>query len=138
MALLPELRPFRELESLFDREFIPFVPVWQETMPSVNLYETDNAVVAEFSLPGMQAKDIEIELENDVLTVRGESKQEQEEKGRHYYRREFSQRRFSRSLTLPVEVQADKAKAEMKNGVLQVTIPKAESAKRKKVKVAVK
>lgn len=125
------------MDDFFDRDFVPMLPVWQESGPSANIYETDTEVVAELSLPGIDAKEVDVEVENDTLTVKGESKKETTRKDRHYYRREFSRRSFSRSLILPTEVQADKAKATMKDGILTVTVPKAESAKRKKVKVAV-
>lgn len=79
----------------------------------------------------MDAKDIDISLANDVLTIRGEKKQEKEETDENYHRVERSDRAFSRSIRLPDEVQSDKIKASYKDGVLKVTLPKSEEAKKK-------
>jgi HSP20 family protein len=137
MTAFPELKAFQDLERWFERDFVPMIPVWREVIPAANIYETKNEVVAELALPGIEAKDVDIEIENDVLSLKAESQKEEKQEERNYYRREIIQRSFSRTINLPVSVQAGKAKAQMKDGVLRVTIPKAESVKRKKIKVAV-
>jgi len=99
------------------------------TLPAVDLYETDDEVVVKAVLPGLKAEDVQISVTGDVFTLRGEIKQEEERKDAKYHIRESRYGSFERSLRLPVGVQTDKAKAEFENGVLQVTLPKAEAVK---------
>ncbi len=138
MALLPELRNFQDMDRFFDRDFVPMVPLWQESVPSANVYETEDKVVAEFSLPGIKGDEVGVEVEDDTLTISAESKHEEEQNERSYYRREIAQQSFKRRVALPKPVQSNQAKADMENGILTVTMPKAEQAKRKSVKVNVK
>jgi len=102
-----------------------------------DLYETDDALVLEMWVPGVNPDDIEITLEGNTLTIRGEVKPEADEKVRRYYLREIPHGSFVRSFTLPVEVDADKAKAEFKHGVLKLTLPKVEAARARRIKVEV-
>jgi HSP20 family protein len=88
-------------------------------------------------LPGMKKEDIKVTLMNNVLTVSGERKHASEEKGRTYYRIERSYGKFQRTLELPSEVVADKAKATYKDGILELTIPKSEKAKEKEIAIEV-
>ena len=101
------------------------------TLPSVNVKDTTDAFVVEMAAPGMEKKDFNIELNNDLLTISSEKKHEKKDKGSDYTRREFSYQSFSRSFTLPLYVERDKIKAEYKNGVLNISIPKKEEAKPK-------
>jgi HSP20 family protein len=80
---------------------------------------------------------LRITVADDQLTVRGETRQESEQKRRHYYRQEIRQGAFQRSIALPVEVDAAKARAELKNGVLQITLPKSKQPKAKEIEVSV-
>jgi HSP20 family protein len=91
-------------------------------------------------LPGWKPEDVDVTVENGVLTLRGEWKQEEEHKDdkSRWLRREIRYSSFERSIQLPTEVEADKAKAEFENGVLTLTIPKAEVVKPKQIKIAVK
>ena len=102
-----------------------------------DLYETDDALVLEMWVPGLAPEDIEITVEGNTLTVRGEVKPVADDKVRRYYLQEIPQGSFVRSFTLPVEVDADKAKAEFKNGVLKLTLPKVETARAKRIPVEV-
>ncbi len=86
-------------------------------------------------VPGLEAKDIDISLSNDVLTIKGTKEQEKEEKEENYHRIERSYGSFSRSIRLPREVQGDKIKANYKNGVLKITLPKSGEAREIKIKV---
>jgi len=148
-------RPFSEMtrwEHDIDEMFENFLgrrirPFWPErwwpasgleiTTPTVDLYEEKDDIVVKAELPGMEKDDIEINLTDDRLTIKGEKKQEQETKRENYYRSERSYGSFIRTLDLPREVQTDKVKAAFKNGVLEIRLPKTEEAKKKETKVKV-
>jgi HSP20 family protein len=106
-------------------------------IPAVDLAETEGDYVLKADLPGLTEKDVHIELENNVLTVSGERKAENEESGQGFRRVERSYGSFTRRLTLPEGVDADAIKATVNNGVLEVHIPKPEAAKPRKVEIAV-
>jgi len=101
----------------------------------VDLYETNDEVVVKASLPGVKPEDIDISVTGQLLTLKGETKDEREEKAQNYYRRERRAGTFVRQLTLPTEVDPNKADAEFEHGVLQLKLPKAESMKPKTIKV---
>ena len=105
--------------------------------PRVDVAETDTEVKVSAELPGMDEKDISVELQDDVLILRGEKKSEQEEKGKNWFRREQSWGTFHRAVELPAGVDAGKAKAQFKKGVLTFTAPKRpeEQARRRTVPI---
>ena len=105
--------------------------------PSVDIFENDNEVVVTAELPGMNAKDIDLRLENNVLTLRGERHFEKETKEENYHRIEREYGTFTRSFALPTAVNGDKVTAEYKDGILKVVLPKNEERKPKAIKVAV-
>jgi HSP20 family protein len=135
-----DLASLREsMDKLFEEFFTrrpgrPAVTVWQ---PAVELFETDNEVVVRAELPGIDSQNVDITVTEDALTIKGEAKSEQEEKGRNYYRRELRYGSFTRALALPVEVKGDQAKASYRNGVLEIRVPKHERTRPKSVKVEV-
>ena len=104
--------------------------------PAVDIAETGDLLTITAELPGVAAKDVDISLEKGVLTIRGEKRFEHEEKKDDYRRIERSYGSFSRSFALPHEVDADKAKAEFKDGVLTLTLPKAEVSKARRIEIA--
>ena len=106
-------------------------------VPRVDVRETAEAFVVVADLPGMDEKDISVELQDDVLVLRGEKKSEQEEKGKNWFRREQSYGSFHRAIELPAGVDAGKAKAQFKKGVLTFVAPKRpeEQARRKTVPI---
>ncbi len=106
-----------------------------EWAPSVDVSETKDSILVKAEVPGLEAKDIDISLSNDVLTIKGKKEQEKEEKEENYHRIERSYGSFSRSIRLPREVQGDKIKANYKNGVLKITLPKSGEAREIKIKV---
>ncbi len=144
-------RPGRELATIRDEmnrlfdEFFSGFPFPErrrglmegEWAPTVDVAETDENIVVTAELPGVKQNDVEITVVNDVLTLKGEKKEEKEIKKENYHRIERSYGSFQRSITLPTGVQADKAKASYKDGVLTVTIPKVEEAKPKSIKINV-
>ena len=134
------LTPFRrEIDDLFERFFGERTPIESREgwIPALDVLETKNAVVINGEIPGMEAKDIDISLSGDVLTIKGEKKQEKEEDDENYYRMERSYGSFSRSIRVPVDVKSDKIQANYKNGTLKITLPKKEEVKPKEIKVEV-
>jgi len=103
--------------------------------PVVDLYEKDDHFVIKAELPGVNKKDIAIDLKDRVLTLSGERLYENEVKEENYYRRERSYGKFQRVFTLPADVDSDKIKAEFNDGLLQIEVPKPEEQKPKKVTI---
>src|SRR5688572_8181101 len=103
--------------------------------PSMDVSETPEALVVKAELPGVDPKEVEISVSGDTLTVKGEKKEEKEEKGKTWHRLERSYGSFFRSMTLPMPVDADRITAEAKDGVLTITLPKTEKAKAKRIEV---
>jgi HSP20 family protein len=103
--------------------------------PLLDLSETETAVEVRMDLPGVTAKDIDIQISGNVLTVRGQRQEEKEEKGRAFHRVERSYGSFSRSVTLPCPVAESEVAAEYRDGVLTITLPKTEESKPHKIKV---
>lgn len=107
-------------------------------VPALDVYQTKDEVVVESQLPGLDPKDVNIAIENDVLTIEGKFEKKTEVDERDYYRKEIRSGGFHRSVALPTAVDGDKAKAVYEKGVLRIQIPKEERAKPKTVKVEVK
>lgn len=133
-----EMMTLREaMDRLFDDAFThhPLATNGGAAAPAIDLYQTDNEVVVKAALPGLRAEDVQISVTADVLTLRGEFKQETEQKDVTYQIHEHRYGAFERSVMLPTDVQTDKAKADFKNGVLTVTLPKAEAVKPKTISI---
>ena len=134
--------PFREFPTLNDRLGNFLGRTWDNPLsttawnPSVDIFENDNEIVFKAELPGMNPKDIEVKLENNVLMLKGERRFEKETKEENYHRIEREYGNFSRSFALPSAVEGDKVTAEYKDGVLKVTLPKKEEIKPKPIKIA--
>ena len=105
------------------------------TVPSLDLAETDNAVEVRMDIPGVKAKDIDIQLNGNMLTVTAQREEEKEEKGRTFHRVERQSGRYSRSLMLPCQVAESEVAADYHDGVLSVTLPKTDESKAHKIKV---
>jgi HSP20 family protein len=108
---------------------------WGTSVPSIDVSETDKSVEVKLDVPGVKAKEIDIQLNGNLLTVSGERKEEEEKKGKTFHRIERRYGSFSRSVTLPCPVQEDEVAAEYRDGVLSITLPKTEEAKSKKITV---
>jgi HSP20 family protein len=104
-------------------------------VPALDMSESDNAVEVRMDVPGITAKDIDIQISGNLLTVTGERKEEKEEKGKTFHRVERSYGSFSRSVTLPCSVAESEVAAEYHDGVLTIKLPKAEESKAHKIKV---
>lgn len=105
--------------------------------PSVDVYESEDALTVKADLPEVKVEDIDIRVENQTLTLRGERKFEKDESVTGYHRIERSYGEFVRSFAVPSTVDTDKVQADYKNGVLTITLPKKEAAKPRQVKVAI-
>lgn len=106
-----------------------------EWMPRVDVFENENNLVLEAELPGMKREDFDLSIENNVLTLKGERKFEKKDERDNYHRVERAYGSFTRSFTLPSTVTSEGAKAEFKNGILNVTLPKREETKARKIEV---
>lgn len=139
MALLMKPEPFSsEINRLFDTLFESAgnrVDRSQRWMPAMDLVEADDHFVLKADLPGLSEDDVAIEVQDNVLTVSGERKAEHERKEKGFYRLERSFGRFSRSLTLPEGVNAEAISASFDKGVLQVSIPKPEERKPRRINI---
>jgi HSP20 family protein len=144
------LSPFEEMERLFEGYFPrgwmrPFGwerPSWGELtapfegkMPRMDVIDRDEELIVKAELPGVDKKDLDVSVTENTVTIKGStSREEKEEKG-DYYRSEISRGTYSRTMTLPTDVEADKAKAKFKDGVLELSLPKMKKAKRHSIKV---
>lgn len=143
-----EALPLSSLRRAMDRLFENFFEEWPSLgreegnggvfAPAIDLKDTDDALIAEVEIPGMTQKDISVQVEGDVLTIKGERKHEEEKKTKSYYRKECSYGAFERQVTLPVSVDRDKVEATYANGILQITLPKVAGSKPKVVPIKVK
>jgi HSP20 family protein len=137
------LREVSEVRSLMDRAFDDFFsrsPITYDGFGTIdiNLLQTENDLIVKASIPGVKPDDINISVSGDTLTLRGEIKEDQEYKDANYQIREMRQGSLARTITLPVKVESDKAKAEFENGVLCLTLPKAEEIKPKTITIKAK
>jgi HSP20 family protein len=107
-------------------------------VPRVDIYETKEALFLIADMPGVDEKEIEVTVSDNVVTIKGEKKEEKEDKGKNYYYMERSYGSFNREIPLSAETESDKAEASFKNGVLNITIPKSQTAKAKATKVPIK
>ena len=148
MASIVRWEPFRDmisvrdamdrmLEERFVRPPIPFGP-WAEGSMAVDMYETDDSVVIKSGIPGVGAEDIDVSVTGDTLTIRAETKEEEEVQRENYLRRERRTGSYCRSVTLPGGLETDQAQADYTDGVLTLTFPKAEEVKPRTIKVEAK
>jgi len=138
MALVRFTNP-NLLESFFNNDWLDLIGSNinenDMTLPSVNIKETNESFEVEVAAPGFDKDEFKIELDNNILNISSEKKEENEVKeGEQYTKREFNYQSFSRSFTLPETVEADKISAKYDNGILKISIPKKEEAKTKPVK----
>jgi len=143
---MPRPAPFGDIDRMFDEFFNrrwlrPFsgergFPELASAMPSVDVIDRDDEVLVRAAVPGYKKEEIEISVSNSTLTLKGETKSEQKEEKGDYYRCEISQGSFSRMIALPAGVDESKAKASMKDGMLELTLPKLEKSKRHTIAIA--
>ena len=127
----------RMLEEGLFRTPVPF-GLWGEGTLAVDMYETEDSVVVKTTIPGVKAEEIEVSVTGDTLTIKAETKEEQEIKRENYLRRERRYGSSCRSVTLPGGLETEKADADYSDGVLTLTFPKAEELKPKSIKITTK
>jgi HSP20 family protein len=144
--------PYRELGNFerdadrFFRNFFDLTrfPSWGDGSemaalePNVNVFEDGDNIVVEAQVPGLKKENLQLDLSGDRLSLRGEVKEESEKKERNYHMKEMRYGSFERTIPLPYEVTAEKAKAELKDGMLRVTLPKSETVKQRTRHIEVK
>jgi HSP20 family protein len=144
------LQPYEEFERFLDRmlgrnALKPFnweMPAWGELMgspearlPSVDIVDHDDHVLVRAEIPGVNKDDLEVSISDNVLSINGATEREEKKESGDYFRHEISRTSFARSVTLPVAVDASKVSAALTDGILEVTVGKAETSKRRNVKV---
>ena len=146
------LSPLQEIERMMERMFEGFPPgwlpsrwerpVWRELaapfegkMPTVDVVDREDEVVVRAELPGVEKKDLDVTMSDNTVTIKGSVKHEEKEEKGDYYRREISEGSYARTVMLPAEVDGSKAKAQFKDGMLELTLPKLEKAKRRSITV---
>lgn len=146
--------PFEEMERMMDRMFEGFTPrgwlrplhwewpswgrlpaPFEGRMPTVDVIDREDDVLVRAEIPGVDKKDLDVSLTDSTVTIKGNARREEKEEKGDYYRHEISSGTFARTVALPAEVDGPKAKAAFKDGVLELTIPKLEKAKRHAVRV---
>jgi HSP20 family protein len=149
MANLVRWDPVRDMVSLreamdrlFEESFVRprtwLAPAEGVATLALDVFESDDDVTVKASIPGIKPEDIDISITGDVLTIKGETTEEKEEKNSNYHLRERRYGAFQRSISLPTLVSADRAAAEFENGVLTLTLPKMEEVKPKSIKIKTK
>lgn len=144
-------RAFTEMERAFDRFFRggwPALRRWRDMpgldslfelegqrSPSLDVIDRDNEILVRAEIPGIEKKDLNISLTDNLLTIKGQAATESKEEKGDYHRHEISSFTFSRSITLPGAVDASNTAASLKNGILEITLPKVESSKRRTITV---
>ena len=141
--------PFRELEDMSNRlnrvfgrslarpELNTEMLTMAEWTPTADISETDTAYLIKAEIPGVRKEDVKVSIQDGMLTIQGERKQEKEEKGKKFHRVECSYGNFMRSFRVPGDADESAVKAEFKDGMLNVTLPKSAKAKPRSIEVSV-
>ena len=136
----PNLSLSRNINRIFDDFFYPTLrddsekSIWKWN-PAVDIFQDENNIVVKAELPGINKDDLHVDVKDGVLTIKGERSSDNEVKENNYYNRERTFGRFERSFSLPTDVNSEKIKADYKDGVLKIEIPKPESKKPKKITI---
>lgn len=146
MSTLARWEPVREMmtlreamDRLFDDAFTrPINMGTVSTMPAIDMYQNEDDLVVKAVLPGLTKEDVDITVTEDVLTLRGEFKSNEDDAGVNYHLREQRYGVFERSIGLPTDVEIEKSKATFENGILTITLPKAEAVKPKTISIKAK
>jgi HSP20 family protein len=147
------LSPFEEMERVMQRMVEGFAPGWalpsrwerplwrelaapfEGKAPTVDVVDREDVVVVRAELPGVEKKDLDVTMSDNTVTIKGSVKHEEKEEKGDYYRREISEGSYARTVMLPAEVDGSKAKAQFKDGLLELTLPKVEKSKRRSIAV---
>ena len=144
------LSPFEDMDRMFDDFFSrgwlhPFRMEWpsyrklaapfEGKTPTVDVIDRENEILVKAELPGVDKKDIDISVTSNTVTIKGKTEKEEKEEKDNYYHREISRGSYARTLSLPVDVDEEKARATIKDGLLELVLPKLEKAKKRTIKV---
>src|SRR4030043_1930113 len=140
---MPVYSDMEETEMVMRTEPSTYTPSSQESWGTsdaegqltIDVYQTESEIVIKSTIAGVKPEDLDVSINNDMVTIKGERKNEEEVMGENYYYQECYWGQFSRSVVLPVEVLAEKAEASLKNGILTIRLPKADMTKAKKIQV---
>ncbi len=137
MTTIVRWSPWRELESMQRRmrRMVEDIDVAPTTFPAADVYETDKELVVEVEAPGFDEKEIDIQVSDHTLTIKGERREEKETKERSFWCRERLENRFERRFELPADTDADRVSASFTKGVLKVEVPKTAKAAARKVEI---
>ena len=124
-----------EMDNMFD-DFLPSTT--RAFIPALDVYQTADDVIVETALPGIDAKDVNVSVENDVLTIEGKTETQTEVDDKNFYRKEIGEGSFFRTVALPTHVKWDKAEATSKDGMLKIVIPKALGEKARNIAIKIK
>lgn len=137
--------PFNEMERWMEETTRGWPSIFRRApvegmawMPAIDVYEKDDGYQIKVELPGVKKEDVNVSMMGDTVTISGERRTEETMKSENYIRSEMAYGKFSRSITLPTELDANKSKATYENGILMVEVPKIEGAKAKKVEITVR
>jgi len=130
----PFLEPFEDMDKMFEN-LMPARTNMTGFMPAVDVYQDKDKVYVETQLAGIDPEKVDISIENDVLTIKGESEKKSEVEDKNYYKKEIRRGSFYRSVPLPSHVLGEKASAEAVNGILKISVPKAPETKPKTIKI---
>jgi len=148
------MSPYEEMDRIFDRMFESFSPrgwmrpfqrewpSWGELaaplemkVPKVDVIDRDDEVIVRAEVPGVNKDDLDVSVSDNSVTIKGETKREEKEEKGNYYRRETSRGAFTRTVALPNYVKTEGCKAKFKDGILELTLPKLEKAKRRTITI---
>ncbi len=142
------MRPFEDMERMFD-DFLgrgwmrpwrfgrmpELASAWEERLPKLDVVDRDDEVLVRAEVPGVNKEDLEVSINGDLFTIKGKTRHETKEEKGDYFRSEVSQGSFSRTVTLPAAVDEGKASAQLKDGMLEVKLPKTEKSKKRAIKI---
>ncbi|MGB9847659.1 MAG: Hsp20/alpha crystallin family protein [Minisyncoccia bacterium] len=132
--------PFRDLERFFEDDdwFLPVVSASFFKEPAMDLYQTDNEVIAELNLPNIDPEKVEVSVKDQVLKIKGSTEGKEEEKKKNYWRKEIRRGEFERLVRIPVEIDEDKVEAHYEKGILKVIMPKKSPSHSEEKKIKIK
>jgi len=138
MTKIIRFNPMREMISLREAMDNLFDDAYMKAAPAVDMYQTNDEIVVKAALPGIKADEVNITVTGEVLTLKGDIKNEEEKEEKNYHIREQRWGAFERTILLPTDVESDKAKADFDNGILTISLPKVEEVKPKLITVKAK
>lgn len=125
------------LDDFLDKEYVPVVQTVNKFVPPINIYDDKDNVYVDVAISGYNPENIEINVQDGVLTIKGNMEKKREIEEKNYYRKEIRMGSFARQIALPTEVYGEKSEANFDNGVLKISIPKKEEIKSKKIEIKI-